>query len=139
MREGEGKNAREREGERKREREREGERERGRERERGEREREKERERERGRREERTKTKKERSQAGRAPFAGVPSPTQNGLDDGLSPGTGDKLPTTPASRAPRPDVMVGLWDRDAAHMPDVSEHPGGPSLSGDRRPRPPVG
>ena len=78
-------------------------------------------------------------QAGCAPLSGAPSPTQNGRDDGLSPGTGDTMPTTPASGAPRPDVVVGLWNCNAAHMPDVSEHPGGPSLRGDRRPKPPVG
>ena len=38
------------------------------------------------------------------------------------------MPTTPASGAPLPDVVVGLLNCNAAHMPDVSGHPGGPSL-----------
>ena len=60
------------------------------------------------------------------------------MTTGCPPGTGDKMPTTPASGAPRPDVMVGLLNCNAAHMPDVPGHPGGPSFPGDRRPKPPV-
>ena len=62
-----------------------------------------------------------------------------GVTTGCPQKVGDKMPTTPASGAPRPDVVVGLLNCNAAHMPDVSEHPGGPMFLWDRRPKPPVG